>query len=592
MKSLHIFLYLIVASLFITSCSKEEEGMIINNNQTQTTVVAGIFGQVIDENDRPVENALVTFNSNNTLTDKNGIYTFSNATIGNRHNSVKIEKAGFFDGARTFRTSNAATQYQVTKLLTKSFDQSFETSTGGDLSVANQTIQFSPNSIAFDSDGSAYQGTVQVAISPIAADAPERGLIMPGDLSAMDNEGNITTLESYGMINVELRSPSGDKLQIANGMTAILGIELTPEQLQTAPSTIDLWSFDFDSGLWDQEGTAILDGNTYTGEVTHFSSWNYDLSLPSIIVEGRLLLEQSGLRNFYVSIHNDQDAGGHGFTDVDGYFSGRVPKDQLLTLKVLDFSCNSQNSLLYETEVGPFNQDTDLGDIDIITNLDLLTLTGTALNCDLEIVTDGNLRVGGGFMYPIIDGSLDFAIPVCGSGAFDIVITDREALKETTIADVTFPGMTDLMDVVVCTTDADFLSIENFFPEVFNLTDSLALYVRTNDADVVTGDINGYEFSEFVEIGMFLKFEIGNAFAMDELEEDTYSLTDSRMTYSDDIGTKENYVGNQGSVTISNITSINASSQSVEGSYIFEATEVDTQEEKTLTGNFKIIQFK
>ena len=50
----------------------------------------------------------------------------------------------------------------------------------------------------------------------------ETAFSMPGDLRAIDQNVDLVQLVTYGMMAVELRNPSGVKLQLAPGSTATL----------------------------------------------------------------------------------------------------------------------------------------------------------------------------------------------------------------------------------------------------------------------------------------------------------------------------------------------------------------------------------
>ena len=45
---------------------------------------------------------------------------------------------------------------------------------------------------------------------------------------------------------------------------------------ENPPASIPLWSFNEKTGLWEEEGSAALQGNVYVGEVAHFSWVNLD----------------------------------------------------------------------------------------------------------------------------------------------------------------------------------------------------------------------------------------------------------------------------------------------------------------------------
>lgn len=56
------------------------------------------------------------------------------------------------------------------------------------------------------------------------------------------------------MFAVELRSTSGEELQLGNGKKVSFSI---PAQSKSKPATIGLWSFDESKGRWKEEGIPV-----------------------------------------------------------------------------------------------------------------------------------------------------------------------------------------------------------------------------------------------------------------------------------------------------------------------------------------------
>ena len=89
----------------------------------------------------------------------------------------------------------------------------------------------------------AFKGKVYVLVNanylnPLDEDTANT---MPGDLYGLNSNYETVALGSYGMINVELRGMSGQKLQIAN--TAKISLPIHPNQMATATSQVPMWSF-------------------------------------------------------------------------------------------------------------------------------------------------------------------------------------------------------------------------------------------------------------------------------------------------------------------------------------------------------------
>jgi len=131
-------------------------------------------------------------------------------------------------------------------------------------------VTLPPNGIV-DGSGNIYNGTVEVFMAWIDPSSSSLSQLMVGNLSGVDNTGELKSLATYGMLNVELFDPAGNELNVKEGSAADLSFPIPASMMSAAPETIPLWSFDETYGYWVEESTAILSNGFYTGEVGHFS---------------------------------------------------------------------------------------------------------------------------------------------------------------------------------------------------------------------------------------------------------------------------------------------------------------------------------
>ena len=116
------------------------------------------------------------------------------------------------------------------------------------------------------------------------------GLAVPGgDMFAIREDESTSILYSYGILRVLMYGSGGEPLQLADGTKSTLVMTIPDEQLQTAPSTIPLWYFDEEVGIWKEEGFAEKIGDQYIGDVAHFTDWNCDKPEEYATIIGRLL---------------------------------------------------------------------------------------------------------------------------------------------------------------------------------------------------------------------------------------------------------------------------------------------------------------
>lgn len=592
MKSLRIISFLFGLFLvgFFSSCVKDDEGIRMETS-TEVFHTSDIFGVVIDSNDEAIVGAVATFQGITATTDENGVYRFQDVVVGSQHNTVKIEKDGYFETARTFRTAASATLYQKSILQEKSFDHKFQSDSDGMVEFDRVKIQFPANSIVVQSTGERYSGEVLLAMTQMDPSLERLAELMPGDMSAREDDESISTLESFGMVNVEMQSPTGEKLQIGENQSVEMSYQISDEFQSQAPETIDMWSFDFDLGVWVKEGKATLNGGVYKGIVSHFSSWNYDFSAPSVVVNGQIVSDIGDLSYFYVSIHNAENKGGHGTTDNEGRFSGRVEAGVTLTLRIL--ARTNCYQLVHEEAIGPFTTDTDLGVIMVeIETEEYIELTGTAVDCEFNTVESGLLDIAGN-KYPLTDGVIDVIAPVCVLDFVDVRIVDAISLLQTSILGLPVPGAHDLGQVIVCDEKAFNLTADNFSDEPFVIIDSLESSIFINAAGEGSGLISGYNISNNQEMGATIWYNLDNSSSTGvELEEATYEINNAQW-YKDNLFyymDSDEGVGGAGSVTIQSISTLSGQTV-IEGIYSAETIEGSTNEAKTITGSFKIRHF-
>ncbi len=574
------FLILIV----VVGCQKDSEKFVPTDNSKD--YVSNIFGIVVDADQNPVEGATVQFNGKTVVSDQYGTYSINNVKVNSKHDVVNIIKDGFFESIKTIRTNHSKTIRVKSQLIAKSFDQSFNTNSGGQTKSGLVSINFPAESIMHE-NGDSYTGEVKVAmgyINPITSDGFEQ---MPGDLTGIGTDEVVNILSSYGMVAVELESPSGDKLQIAKGKSVEMTAEIPSEITSSAPNNIPMWYFDEKGGVWKEEGIAEKVGNTYVAQVEHFTYWNYDYSEPSIILSGRVIDENGNpVSNVHVWVSVvGEYLGGHGNTDSDGTFSGPVAKDKNLELKILSNAPGCWNEVIYTQNIGPYSVDTDMGDIILdssLSELDQVTIKADVIDCDLNPVTNGFAKLGYNF-FEITDGSVDITYITCGTTPLNFKVVDRDQAKESNSQSLTVPGDHDLGTISACDSDVDFVHI--ICPELgidYRIIDSVQI-VDFQDAKFLSA--HGYENTKNESYGLTVYYEE----LMAGFNQGTFPTNlETNFFYNAPMNVSEYYFidqGNPGEVTI---TQGGTSGDKIQGSFILPFVTQGSSNTCNMTGTFSI----
>ena len=492
---------LLLLSIIFVNCQKElnyigdpDLNPIVPEVVVPEPITANLQGNVFDENNLPAGGVTITVGTKTTITTSTGYFRINDASLDKRTSLVVAQKSGYFKGLRVFSATSGANQI-VIKLIKRTLAGTVSSATGGSTILPNGAIVALPaNAIVTASSGAAFIGTVNVYAAYIDPSASDIATRVPGSFAGTDKNGGRVLLTSYGMMAVELESAAGEKLQIKTGSVATLTTPIPTAAQSIAPSTISLWSVDEQTGLWVEDGTATKQGNTYVGDVKHFSFWNCDVSAQSIRIS-MTLHNSDSLPLVHVTVRITRSGTGwqsvgYGYTDSLGHVSGVVPPNETLLVEVLD-PCGN---VVYSQTVAPLTQTTDLGILTVSgSTVNVVTLQGKLLDCSgtgvangYAIITTANNIV----RYAATDANGNFEvvfISCTGStSTAQIIGIDQTSQQQSSLITVTvLAPLTVIPSITVCgTSSAQFI---NYTLDGVNYTltstgnDSLIAYYNTQD---------------------------------------------------------------------------------------------------------------
>jgi len=470
MKKYYLILFL--TALFF-SCNDDSE-VIDDTSQgfdynQGNDVNRNFHGLILDTNGNAVSNATVSIGTTSVQTNSNGLFSINNASVKEKFAHVKVVKSGFIDGSRVLIPTTGDNRVNI-MLIPDTPTATVASGINSEVNLPNGTkVKFDG---AFkDANGNAYSGNVQVGLYHLKPSDTYLSETMPGSLLASNSNGDAKVLETFGMLHVELTGSAGQELNIANGHTAEISLDIDASQLGSSPTTIPLWSFDEVAGIWKEEGSATKVGNKYVGNVSHFSWWNCDAPFDqcnlTVTVQNNNNLPISNLT--VTLIRPSQAYGTNGLTNSAGQVTGIIPANETLTLKVSDFCGN----VIYTASIGPFatGSSNSLPVINLTaTAITTINITGVLKTCANANVTNGlvklkNLNTVNYYnqvLQTVTNGNFSFTTNICGTTQqFEIVGEDYTNLQTTNpIAFTATAPLTNIGVITTCNAVNEFITYQ------------------------------------------------------------------------------------------------------------------------------------
>lgn len=295
-----VFMALLMMLMTFASCSKLND--LLNEGDDDDDDDGGInppelvegrmedialSGIVRDASGTPIEGVSIVSGSSVATTNTDGFFEFDQiqvVSVLNDRSVVRFSKAGYFDVVRSMDADDDAADgasWEVVMCRKENNDftsiKTYSSSSDQTLQAGEMKIDMPQDGYKVDGTGAGYTGKVKSEMVYLDPNNERFSEMMPGgDLAAVRSDNSSAQLVSYGMTDLNMYAENGDKLQLKDGSKAKLTFPIPAGMGENPPASIPLWSFNEQTGLWEEEGSAALQGNVYVGEVAHFSWVNLD----------------------------------------------------------------------------------------------------------------------------------------------------------------------------------------------------------------------------------------------------------------------------------------------------------------------------
>ncbi len=278
--------------------------------------------------------AVVAAGDVSTTTNEDGYFVLSSIPEGSA--LVSIASTGYASTFRVVSVTDGGSTHLADIVLATMEQGTVDGAAGGSAATGDGTgeVEFVADSFV-DASGNPYTGEVTVDLMAMLPEDGDFYGTFPGEFSGMREDGSEVPFVSYGFMTVELTGVDKSPLQMAAGTTASLSLTIDADKAASAPATIPMWYFDETDGQWHEEGEATLEGNVYTADVAHFTTWNWDLPVEDICsITGVVLNEDeqpvAGAR--VISRAVDVALMDETFTAGDGTFTVRAVRSSVTDL--------------------------------------------------------------------------------------------------------------------------------------------------------------------------------------------------------------------------------------------------------------------
>lgn len=315
-----------------------------------------ISGVVFAAGGMPLAEAVVSAGEVTTTSNEDGYFVLTSVPEGNA--VVGFASSGYSSTFRSVTVLEGGSTHLQGIVLVPLESYVVDGAAGGSVATTDGSgqVDFAADSFV-DSAGNPYTGDVTVQVNAMQPEDADFFGSFPGDFSGVREGGTVVPFVSFGYMTVELTGADKAPLRMAPGATATLSLTLAADKVLTAPASIPMWYFDEADGLWHEDGAATLVGSDYVADVTHFTTWNWDLPVDDICsITGTVVNEAgqpvNGAR--VISRNGEMAIMDEVFTDAAGLFTVRALRNSASQVWAVSGSLASDPAYATVGDVCPF----------------------------------------------------------------------------------------------------------------------------------------------------------------------------------------------------------------------------------------------
>lgn len=416
---MRILSFALLTCLLLAGCRDDIDDftVITNTPSPAIDIRTTITGTIVDDNFRPLAGVDIQLYNDQTTTTADGRFTFTGIIVPSTGALIKYAKPGYRAANRHFLPL-AGGDFDVVLQLEQTFVAgTIDATTGGAVSLPSGVRLFiRPGSVL--QNGGTYTGSVNVGLYWDNPNTIPEMIQSAGNTPAYDDNGELLSLESYGMIGLEMTTPSGIPLQVNSSNPALLSFPIDNNSVEISPDSIPLWILNEEEVAWVELADITREEGRYIAPVTIGGTYNCDVPYPANRICGRIITEDG--EPFQHTSYAINVAGGqivHAFyTDCNGNFCALVPKDTELELSIQN-PCDSSSRI--SIPIGPFNQDSEVFDDYVIpinaarTAVNVTSCNGTPFAEGLTYVEAFGNQLITSFASPDANGNTAIVAAIC-----------------------------------------------------------------------------------------------------------------------------------------------------------------------------------
>nr|WP_321243249.1 hypothetical protein [uncultured Psychroserpens sp.] len=457
MKTITKLLLLFIIALTFQNCDKDDydspndndpdlnaNDLIFQSENFGNTTTGNFVGLIKNEAGEKLSNVQITIGNVITTTDRNGLFILNSVEVFENFAYVKAFKNGYIKGSRVvIPKTDGVNRIDIT-LFKKEVTAVINSGESSTVSEPNGTkVNFLGDFI--DQAGNPYTGQVEVVLDYIRPNNTAAFTRMPGSLFAQNSTNDATSLETYGMVSVNLFSSSGETLNIDENSPATIEFPVDFSQTGIAPESIPLWYFDDAVGYWKEQGQAIKVDNTYIGEVTHFTWWNCDIPFDNVNLCFSVTSNTSEASTPYYTLitrnSTDQMIYSGILLSSTTEECGLIPLNEDITVSIYSTGAECNFQLVHEQVLGGYSSDASV-DISFSEEFLTTTISGTVTNCNGTPLTNGYAFIDEFNTFSITDGIINIGLQHCTTTTTLVQIFDFDTSQWTISNEITLNGET------------------------------------------------------------------------------------------------------------------------------------------------------